>query len=148
MLFGLVIWKKEIMHNLVNSLVTLPIKIQGQIIKVRTISKLNVMLWKCLDLCYSIFYINLKWSSSWVTLTLMMKTKTISFRMFSLFEQNRTIFLLRRHKKCLRMHYGEKFTRVAYIQSFMNYPLFEATTAPRQVIIIKQIVQRILNGRC
>ena len=42
------------------------------------------------------------------------------------------------------MHHGKKFTKVAYIQSFMNYPLSETTTAPRKVIIIKHMVHRIL----
>ena len=69
--YRLEIWEKELMHNIMTSLVTLTLKIQGQIIKFRTISffKVNAMLWIGVDLCNSIFNWNLKWSMSSVTLT-------------------------------------------------------------------------------
>ena len=56
---------------------------------------------------------------------------------FSLSEQNRTIFVLRRNKKCLRNINAPWWKINKGCIYTMNYPLSEATTAPRKVIISK-----------
>ena len=59
-------------------------------------------------------------------------------QIFSLSEKHRAIFVLRRNKKCLRNINAPWWTIHKGCIYTMNYPLSEATTAPRKVIIISK----------
>ena len=67
---------------------------------------------------------------------------------FSLFEKYRTIFVLRGNKNVWETLTPPPRWKINKDCLYtMIYPLSEATTAPRKVII-KEMVHRILSGRC